>query len=252
VRRATLLVAAVMLLCGCAVSVHVGGPPIGLAPGLANPLAIPGAPGYTTFTGPHGKPLPVGHPWGRQCQAIVFYVVQPVFGWVNRQVEAVVGEANRDGIDVTLRNGDRGWIGPLHGGSNPVDVPIGASEQPAPALTNGQPEHITLGWDTTLDPDGRHEELTHVQGVLWEQTLHGHAKALRRAVRQLIGMTQGVGATARHDSAIAEGSTIDRFTKADLAAMQAMSGCANGSPVQNAGSNGFGTSSSWNSTPPTP
>jgi len=62
-------------------------------------VAIPGAPGYRTFGGPHGKLLAVGRPWGRPCQPIRFAVDQNVPDWMYEQAAAVVAEARRDGID---------------------------------------------------------------------------------------------------------------------------------------------------------
>jgi hypothetical protein len=90
---------------------------------------------------------------------------------------------------------------------------------------NGQPEHINLGWDTRLDPNGHNEDLTLAQADLWMQTLDGKPEQMRRSIRQLIAMTQGIIRTSRTDSAIADGSSFGHFTPADVAAMQRMSGC---------------------------
>lgn len=147
------------------------------------------------------------------------------------QVATVVREARHDGIDVTLESRRFTWspdsLYYLHGQNlaSAVQVGIYAGYQAPPALADGRPEHIDLGWDTRLDDDGSHEDLTLVQGVLLMRTLDGHSSEVRRAIRQLIALTQAVGATSRPDSAIADGSRADHFTRADLAAMKLMSGC---------------------------
>jgi hypothetical protein len=194
-------------------------------------LAIPGAPGYSTFTGPHGKPLAAGRPWGEPCQPIRFTVEEHVPDWVYAQVAAVTDEARGDGIDVTLETRQFMWspasLYYLNGQSpaSTVRVAIFAHDESPPQLANGQPEHVNLGWDARLDPDGRHEDLTLAQGDLWMQVLDGHPQAVRRSMRQLVAMTQGIIRTSRQDSAIAEGTNIDHFTPADIAAMKRMSGC---------------------------
>ena len=106
-----------------------------------------------------------------------------------------------------------------------VRVAIFAHDESPPQLLNGKLEHITLGWDARLDPDGRHEDLTLAQADLWMQVLDGHPQAVRRSIRQLIAMTQGIIRTTRQSSAIANGTNIDHFTPADVSAMKRMSGC---------------------------
>ena len=105
-------------------------------------------------------------------------------------------------------------------------VAIFAQNDSPPQLPNGHLEHINLGWDARLDPDGRHEDLTLGQGALWMQVLDGHPQAVRTSIRQLDAMTQGILRTSHQHSAIAEGSNIDHFTPGDIAAMKLMSGCA--------------------------
>ncbi len=194
-------------------------------------LAIPGAPGYSTFTGPHGDPLPVGRPWGRPCQPIRFIAATVIPDWVYAQMASVVGEARRAGIDIALENRQFLWVPRslyyIYGQSpiSTVPVTVLADSKPAPQLSNGNPEDINLGWDARLDPDGRHEDLAFAQGVLWMRTLNSNAQTARRAMRQLIAMTQGIISTTRADSGIGNGSGIDDFTPADVAAMKRMSGC---------------------------
>jgi hypothetical protein len=60
------------------------------------------------------------------------------------------------------------------------------------------------------------------------QSLGQSHQSVRHAIRQLIAMTQGIINTSRPDSAIAEGTSIDHFTKADLVAIGHMSGCFRG------------------------
>jgi hypothetical protein len=207
-------------------------PGVGISPVLLGPdLAIPGAPGYSTFTGPRGKPLAVGRPWGEPCQPIRFTVEEHVPDWVYAQVATVIAEARSDGIDVTVETRRFMWSpASLYyvKGQSPASterVGIFARDELPPQLLNGKLEHINLGWDARLDRDGRHEDLTLAQGDLWMQVLDGHPKAVRRAIRQLVAMTQGIIRTSRQDSGIASGTNIDRFTPADIAAMKQMSGC---------------------------
>lgn len=195
-------------------------------------FAIAGASGYSTFAGPHGKPLAIGRPWGEPCQPIRFNVDESVPAWVYAQVASVVQEARSDGIDVTLENRRFLWrpasLYYLDGQTpaSTVRVAIFAQNGAPPRFADGQPEHINLGWDARLDRGGQHEDLTLVQGELWMQTLSQHPQAVRRAIRQLVAMTQGIIRTDRHDSAIAEGTGLDHFTAADVAAMKRMSGCS--------------------------
>jgi hypothetical protein len=195
-------------------------------------LAIPGAPGYSTFTGPHGEPLAVGRPWGRACQPVRFAVEEHVPRWVYDQVAQVVSEARSDGIDVAVENRQFFWNpASLYyvGGQSPastVRVGIFSSEQAPPQLPSGAPEHVAFDWDAVPDPDGHHEDLTQVQGMLWMRTLAGDAQAVRRSVRQLIAVTQGILRTSRQDSGIAQATSVDRFSVPDLAAMRRMSGCS--------------------------
>jgi hypothetical protein len=194
-------------------------------------LAIPGSPAYSTLTGPQGKPVPLGRPWGRPCQPVRFAVDEHVPDWVYSQIAQVVREARSDGIDVALENRQFFWNpSSLYyaDGQSPastVRVGIFAQDQTPPQLPNGQPEHVGFGWDTVVDPDGRHEDLAQVQGILWMQVLDADAPAVRRSIRQLIAVTQGILRTSRADSGIADGANIDRFTASDIAAMQRMSGC---------------------------
>jgi hypothetical protein len=182
---------------------------------------IAGAPGYRTFTGPRGKPLPLGRPWGRACQPIRFAAEGDVPTSTYTQIASVVGEARRDGLDVTLENRSSG----SQGAADAVQVSITESTGEPPRLSNGQPEHIRFGWDAKLDPDGSHEDLTYAYGELWARTVGDDPLAQRRSVRQLIALTQGILSTSRSDSGIARNTSIDRFTPADIAAMHRMSGC---------------------------
>lgn len=193
---------------------------------------IAGAPGYHTFGGPRGKPLPLGRPWGRPCQPIRFAVDRHVPDAAYAQIAAVVREARRGGLDVTLESRSFAWspssLYYLDGQSpaDVVEVGIFPGEGTPPRHSKRRPEHIRLGWDAQLDPDGRHETLTLAQGDLWLKSVSGDPLALRRAIRQLVALTQGIIGTSWSDSGLASDSTVDRFTAADIAAMKRMSGCA--------------------------
>ena len=194
--------------------------------------AIAGAPGYHRFGGPHGKLLAVGRPWGSACQPIRFTAEEHVPDWVYSQVVTVVAEARRDGLDVTLEGRDFNWAPsslyypPGQSPSSVRRVPIFWNSGTPPTLSTGRPEHIGLGWDAQLDPDGSHEDMTYAQGILWVQSLDGQPQLVRRSVRQLVALTQGIISTSRHDSGIANNASVyDAFSASDVAAMRLMSGC---------------------------
>lgn len=211
----------------------------------AHRYAIPGAPGYSTASGPHGGVFPVGHPWGRRCQPIRFTVEASVPDWVYAQVSAVVTEARRDGIDVALENRAflwsprTVWFPPGQGPSDMPRVPVFADQQRPRPRSDGYPPHLNIGWDAARDTPG-HEHLTSLQGVLHLAVLQGDALGTRVAVRQLLAFTQGVYTSTRPSSGIADGSRLDRFDAADVAAMQRMSGCGTNPLVVVAVNNGLG------------
>ena len=192
---------------------------------------IAGSPGYSTFTGPAGKPFPVGRPWGKACQPIRFTVEEHVPDDVYAQIVSVVNEARADGLDVTME--DRSFMWNL----DSLYYPPGTTSDDAQRVgifvnngspfmsSDGQPAHVDLGWDATLDPDGRHEDLTSAQGTLQMAVLAGDVVGQRRAVRDLIALTLGVAASTQSDSDLRNGATRDSFSPADIAAMKHMSGC---------------------------
>jgi hypothetical protein len=206
-------------------------PPVQLPWWPPDPLRINGATGYYTFTGPLGRPLAVGRPWGKRCQPIRFTANANVPYDVYQQIVAVVHEARAVGIDVTVESRTFWWQPEsLHypAGMTPSDVkrvPFFAHFTPAPTLSNGRPERVGLGWDASADPDGHHEDITYAQAILQMSVLAGDRLAQRRAVRQAIAMTQGIMRTSRTDSGIRSGTTVDAFSSLDIAAMRLMSGC---------------------------
>jgi hypothetical protein len=208
---------------------------IGLWPALERSPdpTIAGAPGYSTYSGPHGKVLAVGRPWGVACQPVRFTVEAHAPDWIYGQAAAVVAEARQDGIDVTIETRSFMWKpASLYYalGQTPdttVRVPIFVKDGTPPRRHDGRPEHIGLGWDARLNDGARHEALTDMQGTLYTQSIGNDPLAARRSVRQLIAMTQGIIDAHRSDSAIALDPSIDRFSAADIAAMKLMSGCGN-------------------------
>lgn len=193
-------------------------------------VAIPGAAGYRTFGGPHGRALAPGRPWGRVCQPVRLAVDAAVPDAVYADVQRVVDEARRGGIDITVETRGFRWTPAdlyFPPGATPVEVPRVAVfvDGMSHRLSNGRLEAIRLGWDADLDADHHHEHLTYADGVVHAPALAADPLAARRSVRQLIALTQGVIDTTASDSGIRSGSSIDRFTASDLAAMKAMSGC---------------------------
>jgi Domain of unknown function (DUF4190) len=191
--------------------------------------AISGAPGYSTTTGDHGFPLAEGRPWGRPCQPIVFQVNRAM----PTQQYVLIGEAVENarslGLDVTLETRDLYWYPSLLypaglTNSSVQVVPIFPSTESS-TLPNGQPEHISFGWDSRLTSDGNHEAITDLQATLYLNAVKGDPQATLRSVRQLVAYSQGVTGSTLSDSSIAEGNEQDGYSRRDLAAMQKMSGC---------------------------
>lgn len=193
-------------------------------------LAIPGAPGYYTATGPAGRPFSVGQPWGAGCQPIRFTVEQSVPDEVYDQVVLVVAEARQAGLDVTLESRQFMWRpASLYypAGVTQSDVQrlgIFAGSEAPPKRANGQDSRVNIGWDAALQPDGAHERLTSVQGHLHLVAL-GQPAEIRTTIRQIIAMTQGVRSSDASDSGVVPASAVDRFSAQDIAPMKIMSGC---------------------------
>jgi hypothetical protein len=186
---------------------------------------------YYAPLGRHGLPLAVGQPWGRTCEPVRITVEEHVPNSVYNTIVGVVNQARHDGIDITMENRSFLWRpASLYypRGVQPADVVrvgIFASESTPPLLSNGQPERLALGWDTALQPDGQSEHLLDAQGTLQLAVLSGDPARQRTAVRQFIALTQGIIATNSPGSGITTGTATDAFSRSDIAAMKAMSGC---------------------------
>jgi hypothetical protein len=192
--------------------------------------SIRNTPGYATFSGPNGKPLAAGQPWGRPCQPVRFAVEEHVPDWVYVEMRSVVSEARRDGIDVVLESRSFTWDpGSLYypPGLSAAQVPEVAAfvDEKTPKRSNGKPERVRLGWDARLDAGRKHEYVTFEQAVFHLPAITGDLQATRRSARQLIAFTQGIISSTRSASGIRDGSSVDRFTASDVAAMKLMSGC---------------------------
>lgn len=194
--------------------------------------AIQGAPGYSTMTGPHGKPLAVGRPWGMACEPLLFAADQQMPDAVYQQLAQVVGEARALGLNVTLESRSFTWYPSdlrIPAGMPTSQVPqvdIRTTTAAAPNLSSGRPERIGEGWDARLDADGRHEDLTYAQGTLYLSTVGGSPLAERTALRELVAFAEGVVPTSQTDSGIRHDATLDGFSADDAHAMHLMSGCS--------------------------
>jgi hypothetical protein len=193
-------------------------------------LGIPGAPGYSTFPGPAGKPMAVGSPWGAACEPIVFSVATGIPASVHVEIQRVVTEARDLGVDMTVENRQFVWFPPeLYPqgltNSDVQFVSIFANNDSTPTVSGGHPEHIGFEWNARVASNGTNEVITYLQGTLYLKNIAGSAAVERLATRQLIAFTQGIGASTAPGSGIADGSTVDRFSPGDVAAMQRMSGC---------------------------
>ncbi len=195
-------------------------------------LAVPGARGYYTFTGPQGLPATVGRPWGRACRPVVFSFRPQVPAWVRSQAEQVIDAARAQGIDVTFaRSGGRSPARPLfyrdgQSSATVARVPITVATSTPPRLPNGAPQHSSIAWQMRTDHNRRTADLTWIVATLELRTLAGQPLSVRRSIRQLIAWTQGIGRTSLTASGIYQDTGTDHFTPADIAAMLDMSGCA--------------------------
>jgi hypothetical protein len=194
-------------------------------------VAINGAPGYTTTTGEYGRPLAEGRPWGRPCQPIVFQVSPSMPTAQYDLIRQAVFGARALGVDVTIETQSLQWYPSLlypAGQTNATTkvVPIFSSTQASPPrLSNGEPERIQFGWDTSLAPDGRHEHLTDLQATLYLTAVTGNPQDTERATRQLVAFSQGVAESTSPGSSITTGNAQAAFSSRDVAAMERMSGC---------------------------
>jgi hypothetical protein len=213
---------------------HVPAPAVGFQAtwlvGHQPSVAIPGAPGYYTFTGPLGGLMQVGRPWGKTCQPVLFDVAPDIPRPVYTQVAAVVGQARAAGLDVTIVNLGNKWYPDLlyppgQTNSTVEEVHIYAGTGTPPLLADGHPEHINIGWDARPGADGVHEVLTEVQGSLYLGVINGQPVPARRAMVFLVAFTQGIESSVVAGSGLAPGTDLDSFSTRDIAAMQVMSGC---------------------------
>lgn len=194
-------------------------------------LDAAGTPGYSTFSGPAGKPLPVGRPWGRACQPIVLAADQDVPAGAYAQIVAVVNEARAGGLDVTVEDRSFNWhpdslyYPPGTTSANVQEVDISINLDAPTRLKNGQPGHVSLGWEASRDPDGKHEVMTGAQGTLQMVTLTGDAIGQRSAARFIVALGEGIAGSDRSDSGLKAGAARDSFSAKDIAAMKKMSGC---------------------------
>jgi hypothetical protein len=191
-------------------------------------LAITGEPGYFAIEGQHGNPVATGRPWGQSCKPVRLAVAPAVPNWIYTQIAAVVGEARKQGIDVTVENRQLKWShGSLyyHAGQSPAttaQVDIGATGMTPTKSTLP----MQLIWNSALDADKQHDHLIAVSALFSLPVLHSSAQTVRRSTRQLIAWTQGISETTDPVSGITLRSFTDRFTSGDVAAMLTMSGCA--------------------------
>jgi hypothetical protein len=200
---------------------------------LARELAgftIAGHPGYVAVAGQQGQAVPFGRPWGVACEPIRFAVGQSVPGWAYTQIAAVVAQARKQGVDVTMESRGGKWkhsalyyrSGQSAATSRQVTIVASAA---TPSTAKNQPA-MRLTTDSKLDADKHNDDLTSVSGAFRLQVVNGSVATVRRSIRQLIAWTQGISETTEPVSGITQRSFTDGFTSGDLSAMLAMSGCA--------------------------
>lgn len=197
---------------------------------LSHSRGIAGAPGYTTYGGPHGLPMAEGRPWGQRCQPVLIDVSSGVPDGDYQQIVSAVDSARADGVDVAIETRNFMWdpnqLYPAGQSLATVKVvAIFGSWKSPRRLASGRLERIEFGWDAAVSSDRHHEHLTDLQATLWLSQVDGYPDRVRIATRQFIAFAQGVGGSTAAGSGIGRGTTVDEFSPADLHAMALMSGC---------------------------
>ena len=200
----------------------------------ARRAALPaGTADYYTFTGPLGRPMAVGAPWGPGCAPVVLNVEDSVPDAVYAEVVHVVTEARASGIAIGVESRQHTW----QPGDLPVPGPrtlpvqfvaIFADTDAGHLRSDGKPERDRTGWDAVADPNGQTEHLTRLSMTLHLATLGDSRLEYRRALRKLVGWSQGIADSTSPNSALPDRATDspDAFSPADIAAMKVMSGCS--------------------------
>ncbi len=232
-----LLVGAAVLVTAVVVTLAAVGLGRTVARTVAEDAAARGAgtPGYVTFNGSGASPLAVGAPWGRACMPVVINPNDAVPDAVYAQVAQVVAEARTAGLNVALETRQHTFVpGDLHPAGltrdDVVFVPVFTDSVTGLRRPDGGPNRTNVGWDTAPAPDRRHDELLTLQMTMHLGTIGDDPVEQRRAVRKLIGWTQGISDSSVPGSALPLGDAQvpDAFTDGDVAAMKVMSGCDSG------------------------
>jgi hypothetical protein len=200
-----------------------------------SPFAITGEPGYFAVAGKQSRAVALGRPWGVACQPIRFAVEASVPDWAYSQIAAVVAQARQQGIDVVLESRGGAWKhsalyyrdGQSAASSKQVTIVAGAGTGTTSVPMNQQA--MQLSTDSRADRDGHKDDLSSITAAFHMQVVNHSTATVRRSIRQLIAWTQGISETTDPVSGITQRSFTDSFTKSDLSAMLAMSGCEAGS-----------------------
>jgi hypothetical protein len=225
----SLVMLGVGLMVFLSVGVAIGRAIPGDSKGNRYSRAIPGAPGYTTYYGQHGLPIAVDRPWGKACTPVRFTIEPAVSAEIRTQVLAVVAEARRAGLNVTLEDAQGMWIDDSvyypagMTSADVVDVYIGVDDNPSYRLANGRMAQVAGGYDSKRD--GRQEDFSSMVGRLRLRVVGGNPTLERVAVREIVSMSQGIRDTPTVSSGMYTGTPLDAFTLSDIAAMRLMSGC---------------------------
>ena len=200
----------------------------------AREAALAGSADYYTFTGPLGRPMAVGAPWGPGCAPVVLNVEDTVPDAVYDEVAHVVAEARAHGIAIDVETRQHTWrpddLRPPGPSTLQVQfVAIFADTDAGHLRSDGQPERDRTGWDAVPDPNGRTEHLTRLNMTLHLATLGDSRLEYRRALRNFVGWSQGVADSTSPNSALPERATSspDAFSPASRRG-PVMSGCTTG------------------------
>lgn len=194
-----------------------------------DPRYLPVLSDYLLGTGPHGRLIETGQPWGFPCAPVLFRFDPSVPHGTATQFAAVVAAARSQGLNVAAVTGDAVPAPGALVGEQQLwrIVPVVYSTAAAPLNDQGRPSAFVGEYQAQLTTDGRFENFTGNRIVVYGRTTGSDALVQRRMARLAVGRVEGVFGSRSEESGMTHGmrSTVDAFTPADLAAMHLMGGC---------------------------
>lgn len=230
-RRLVLLLVAlgvVVVLAGVQAVRILGDRPVPPVDGR-DPRNVPALSVYMLSSGPHGKLLEVGQPWGFSCAPVLFRLGTGMPAGEVKQFESVVDAARRVGFNVAaVRGSAEPAAGSLVGEAQLWRVvPVAYSTKTPGPNELGKPQAMNTVWDSRVTFDGGYENLTSMRFTVFGRTTAGDALLQRKVARLAVARAFGVFGARSTSSGITQlmQAEADAFTGDDIAAIRAMSGC---------------------------